>query len=179
MTGYFRDDAPLYALMLDERQQRQLDRLWEEFHFITLDPMRQYKDFIFFERAEPPRFMRGAEFDFARSEDKTSTSPKRRSNNSPKLIWPKHAETAADSPAIDAIEDYFKTISADIRRVEQAQRGAEPKHLGGAPNLCRARLPSAFIARLSAMIFSSSIGRFAKKKGWVTKMPCATRSRAS
>ena len=36
--------------------------------------MRQYKDFIFFERAEPPRFMREAEFDFARSEDKDATS---------------------------------------------------------------------------------------------------------
>ena len=41
---------------------------------MTSVPMRQYKDFIFFERAEPPRFMREAEFDFARSEDKDATS---------------------------------------------------------------------------------------------------------
>ena len=41
---------------------------------MTLVPMRQYKDFIFFERAEPPRFMQEATFDFARSEDKDSTS---------------------------------------------------------------------------------------------------------
>jgi hypothetical protein len=68
MTGYFRDDAPFYELILDPREQRELNALWDEFHFITLDSMRQYKDFIFFERAEPPRFMQGAEFDFARSE---------------------------------------------------------------------------------------------------------------
>ena len=37
-------------------------------------PMRQYQDFIFFERAEPPRFMQEARFDFARVEDKDSTS---------------------------------------------------------------------------------------------------------
>ena len=36
--------------------------------------MRQYRDFIFFERAEPPRFLFEAEFDFARSEDKDATS---------------------------------------------------------------------------------------------------------
>src|SRR5262249_49159724 len=28
MTGYFRDDGPLYDLILDEKGQRELDRLW-------------------------------------------------------------------------------------------------------------------------------------------------------
>ena len=55
-------------------ERRELDALWQELDFITLSPIRQYKDFIFFERAEPPRFMREAEFDFARSEDKDATS---------------------------------------------------------------------------------------------------------
>lgn len=63
MQGYFRDDGPLCELVLDERQRRELDALWDELDFITLAPMRQYKDFIFFERAEPPRFMYDAEFD--------------------------------------------------------------------------------------------------------------------
>ncbi len=74
MQGYFRDDEPLCELILDEAQRRELDGLWHELNFITLAPMRQYKDFIFFERAEPPRFMGEAEFDFARSEDKDATS---------------------------------------------------------------------------------------------------------
>ncbi len=74
MQGYFRDDEPLCDLILDERGRRELDRLWHELNFVTLAPMRQYRDFIFFERAEPPRFMREAEFDFARSEDKDATS---------------------------------------------------------------------------------------------------------
>ncbi len=74
MQGYFRDDEPLCQLILDERQRGELDALWHELNFIAGVPLRQYKDFIFFERAEPPRFMREAEFDFARSEDKDATS---------------------------------------------------------------------------------------------------------
>src|SRR5262249_8497842 len=74
MHGFYRDDGPLCELVLDDRGKKELDALWDELHFVTLDPMRQYKDFIFFERAEPPRFMIDAEFDFARSEDKDATS---------------------------------------------------------------------------------------------------------
>src|SRR5262249_54325642 len=74
MHGYYRDDGPLYDLVLTDAERREIDALWEELQFVTLSPMRQYKDFIFFERAEPPRFMFEAEFDFARSEDKDATS---------------------------------------------------------------------------------------------------------
>ena len=74
MQGYYRDDAPLYELVLDDAGRRAIDGLWEELNFVTSAPMRQYKDFIFFERAEPPRFAMGPEFDFARSEDKDATS---------------------------------------------------------------------------------------------------------
>src|SRR5262249_35467283 len=35
MTGYFRDDGPLYQLILDRNGQRELDRMWLEFDFIT------------------------------------------------------------------------------------------------------------------------------------------------
>ena len=74
MTGYFRDDAPLYELILDTQGQRELDGLWEEFDFITGAPMRQYASFLWFERAES-RFVRGPEFDFVRAEDKDAGSP--------------------------------------------------------------------------------------------------------
>ena len=74
MQGYFRDDAPLYELVLDDADRRELDALWYELDFVASVPMRQYRDFIFFERAEPPRFMQEARFDFARVEDKDSTS---------------------------------------------------------------------------------------------------------
>ncbi len=128
MTGYFRDDTPLYDLILDAREQRELDTLWEEFHFITLDAMRQYKDFIFFERAEPPRFMQGAEFDFARSEDKDVTSVSKIEQLAGAYLA-KVRRNGGQGEAIGAIEDYFKRISADIRWAEQARLTAEPSHL--------------------------------------------------
>jgi len=133
MTGYFRDDAPLMSLVLDEAQQRELDRLWDEFHFITLDPIRQYKDFIFFERAEPPRFMQGEEFDFARSEDKDSTSAAKIRRLAEAYLAKVRRQGGAGT-ALTAIEDYFRIISDEIRRVEQARVAAEPRHLQALQN---------------------------------------------
>ena len=60
----FEDDRPLRDLVLDEASRRELDELWNELDFVTQAPMRQFRDFVFFERAEPPRFMEGEEFDF-------------------------------------------------------------------------------------------------------------------
>jgi hypothetical protein len=133
MTGYFRDDAPLSALVLDESQQRELNRLWDEFHFITLDSIRQYKDYIFFERAEPPRFMQGAEFDFARSEDKDSISEAKIKQLAAAYLAKARGNGGAGA-AITAIEDYFNNISATIRWIERAQQASEPKHLDALQN---------------------------------------------
>ena len=128
MQGYFRDDAPLCALVLDDAQRRELDALWQELNFVTLVPMRQFRDFIFFEREEPPRFLQESLFDFARSEDKDVTS-------SAKVLalraayLAKACELEATDMAVRAIDDFFTTLSAEIRHVEQARRAAEPSHL--------------------------------------------------
>jgi hypothetical protein len=128
MSGYYRDDGPLCELILDDAARRGLDTLWDELHFVTLDPMRQYKDFIFFERAEPPRFMQEAAFDFARSEDKDATSPAK-IQRAREVYLAKVRKIGAGHQALEAIETYFTTIEAQIRHVEQARRAAEPSHL--------------------------------------------------
>jgi len=128
MQGYFRDDDPLCELILDEGQRRQLDAVWDELNFITLVPMRQYKDFIFFERAEPPRFMREAEFDFARSEDKDATS-EAKMNRLAEAYLAKARKQGAKGEAEEAIRTYFADMSAAIRGVERAHQAAEPSHL--------------------------------------------------
>lgn len=127
MVGYFRDDAPLYELVLDEKGQREIDGLWQELNFITFAPLRQYKDFIFFERAEPPRFAGGAEFDFARSEDKDSASAAKIQQMAETYLA-KARRVTNEGPAIDAIKHYFKSISSDIRRVEETRLAAEQSH---------------------------------------------------
>ena len=128
MQGYFRDDGPLCELVLSDEENRQLDALWQELNFVANLPARQYKDFIFFERAEPPRFALGSEFDFARSEDKDATSAAK-IERLRAVYLAKARELGAGAQAIGAIEEYFTNIAADIRWVEQARLAAEPSHV--------------------------------------------------
>ncbi|HWY86480.1 MAG TPA: DUF1592 domain-containing protein, partial [Gemmataceae bacterium] len=128
MQGYFRDDEPLRELILGESQRRELDALWSELDFITLVPMRQYQDYIFFERAEPPRFMFEAEFDFARSEDKDAAAEEKMERLAKAYLAKARARGASDQ-ALKAIEKYFADMTATIRTVERARLAAEPSHL--------------------------------------------------
>ncbi|MGO9464585.1 MAG: DUF1592 domain-containing protein [Isosphaeraceae bacterium] len=128
MQGYFRDDAPLCELVLDQAGRRELDALWRELDFVTLVPMRQYKDFIFFERGEPPRYMMERAFDFARSEDKDAVSDaKVRRLRAAYLA--KARKIGASDEALQAIDTYFDEISASMRSVERDRIAAEPAHL--------------------------------------------------
>src|SRR5262249_11376242 len=87
-----------------------------------------YKDFIFFERAEPPRFMREAEFDFARSEDKDA-SAEVKLRRLAELHLAKAQRIGAGDKALEAIRDFYRNIEAEIRWVEQARLAAEGAHL--------------------------------------------------
>jgi mono/diheme cytochrome c family protein len=128
MQGYFRDDAPLCELVLDQAGHDQLDLLWRELNFVTGAPMRQYRDFIFFERAEPPRYMRESAFDFARSEDKDSIS-ELKIHQLGDAYLAKAKKIAVKEDAIKAIETYFAEISSAIRQVEKDRLAAEPAQL--------------------------------------------------
>ncbi len=127
MTGYFRDDGPLYDLVLDEAQQRELDRLWREFDFITDAPTRQYTSFLWFERTDS-RFMRDPEFDPFRAEDKDCTS-ETKIRQLAEVYLAKARRNRASDVAQQAIRDHFEIINASLRRVEQDRRAAEPKHV--------------------------------------------------
>jgi hypothetical protein len=127
MMGYFRDDGPLYELILDEAGQRALDRLWQEFDFITGAPLRQYSGFLWFERAES-RYLRDTEFDFVRAENKDAASDSGIRKLS-ELYLAKARRLGASGTVLDAIQTYFKGISANLRWVERAHVAAEPSHV--------------------------------------------------
>lgn len=128
MQGYYRDDEPLYKLILNEKGREELDGLWSELNFVTNAPLRQYQDFIFFERAEPPRYMREAPFDFARSEDKDAGAEAKIKRLREEYLK-KAKEIKASDEALAAIEMYFININARIRWAETARSIAEPSHL--------------------------------------------------
>src|SRR5262249_34875119 len=128
MQGYFRDDAPLCELALDQTARGELDALWRELNFVTGAPMRQYRDFIFFERAEPPRYMWESAFDFARSEDKDSISELKIQQLRDAYLA-KAKKISVKEEALKAIEHYFAKISSEIRQVEHDRLAAEPLHV--------------------------------------------------
>ena len=127
MMGYYRDDEPLMKLMLTPAQCEHLDRLWQELDFVTSAPMRQYTGFVWFERTDS-NTMRGAEFDFARAEDKSVTTPAMIERLAETYLA-KADELGAEEIPREAIETYFRKINAQIQRVESARRLAEPHHV--------------------------------------------------
>jgi len=127
MMGYFRDDQPLYDLLLDPSQQQELDALWQQLMFVSTTPQRQYQGFLWFEKAES-KFMRESQFDFVRSEDKEScTSPM--IERLAELYLAKAAEAKADEIALQAARDFFTEIDEQIRWVEQTKVTSQPHHL--------------------------------------------------
>jgi hypothetical protein len=127
MMGYFRDDQPLCELMLDERQNQTLDKLWFELDFIADAPARQHSGFIWFERAEG-RYLVDPEFDPFRSADKHVTSEEM-IDRLREVYIAKAKRLGADEVALQAMREHFKRINASIRAVESARRSAQQYHL--------------------------------------------------
>jgi mono/diheme cytochrome c family protein len=127
MTGFFRDDGPLYELLLDADRQRELDRLWNEFDFIASVPQRMHSSFLWFERTDS-RFMTDEEFDFARAEDKDAGSEAKVRQLAE--VYGAKAERNGGGPvALAAIREHFERVSENIRRVDQAHQSSERVHL--------------------------------------------------
>ncbi len=126
-TGYFRDDGPLYDLILDEARRRELDRLWDEFNVIASVPQRMHQSTVYFERTDS-RFLSDAEFDFARAEDKDCTS-EAKVKKLAELYYAKAKRTGASEQVLATIEEHFKRVWAEISRIETLERESEPKHL--------------------------------------------------
>jgi hypothetical protein len=126
--GYFRDDQPLCELVLDAKQNAELDQLWNELPFVTLWPIRQFKQFIWFERGEPPSFMATREFDSFRSEDDDVVSAEKIARLS-EVYLAKCATAGVTEAAQEIVKDYFQRMNASIRALEKAQKDAEPSHL--------------------------------------------------
>lgn len=125
--GYFRDDGPLYDMILDEGQQAELDALWQELDFLADVPLRQLQGFLWFERTDS-RFMRDPEFDFARAEDKDAANEAKISRLADVYLT-KARGNGGGEIALQAVADYFHEINQRVRWVEHARLAAEPSHL--------------------------------------------------
>ena len=127
MMGYFRDDRPLYDMILDEAGQEEIDSLWQELDFVVSAPTRQYVGFLWFERTDS-RYMRDPHFDFARAENKAAASEEMIEKLAHLYLEKARVSGGTETP-LQAIEYFFKEINEQIRWVEQARLKAEPAHL--------------------------------------------------
>ena len=125
LMGYFRDDLPLYELILDEKGQKELDELWQELDFVASGNIRTYIQFYFNEAGEAHG--RGPESGALRPPDKEVTSEVM--IQQVKDSYLAKARASSNETAIQAIEDHFQWVNAGIRWVERARIEAEPRHL--------------------------------------------------
>ncbi|MGH9840326.1 MAG: DUF1592 domain-containing protein [Blastocatellia bacterium] len=115
--GYFRDDAPLIELILDEKEKQELEALWHEFDFIADYSFRTYAQFtaagrgIATDRDKQRGFASEAAIFAARDRQLAQVKPD------------------ADPQIRTAIREYYDGLNAAIRRAEQARIAAEPRHL--------------------------------------------------
>jgi len=148
VMGYFRDDEPLYELLLDSRQQKELDEMWLEMDFVASTTARMYAQFSGTGEA------RGR----LAASNSTTTIP-----SAPDIATPDNAATDDDEPppaarpgnidptaaaeimrlkasylalahggseeAVKAVGDYFDWVNTTIRGVENVRVDAEPGQL--------------------------------------------------
>jgi hypothetical protein len=127
MTGYFRDDGPLYDLILDEAGQKELDRLWQEFDFYASVPQRMHTSLVWFERTDSA-YLRDPVFDPFRPEDKSvTTQEKIRALG--ELYLAKAQRNNASETAQEAIRTHFNLVASNIAQVEASRLAAEPLHV--------------------------------------------------
>ena len=126
VMGYFRDDQPLYELLLDEEQQATLDEMWREMDFVASINIRTYVEFA-------KLGTHGTRDDFKDGEPEVEEIEVEEIISEAKIrqLEAEYLEVAKEGSevAIQAIEDFFDAANEGIRWVEQAQRDAEPRHL--------------------------------------------------
>jgi hypothetical protein len=125
VMGYWRDDTPLTELILDEKGQKELNRLWDEFDFIADHTARTWDQYYFNQSGEVDG--KGAESGRARPLDKAVNDPAvifgLRDNYLAK------AEAAKNPVGAEAFREHFQWVNDTIRRMEKMRLEAEPHHL--------------------------------------------------
>jgi hypothetical protein len=125
--GYYRDDTALMQLILDEKGQKELDRLWEEFDFIAKYTERTWVQYFFNQSGEVAGH--GAESGSPRPLDHEITDSAVIERMRDAYLAKAAANPKNDPIAADAIRDHFDRINATLRGLEKERKDAEPKQI--------------------------------------------------
>jgi len=124
LMGYFRDDRPLYDLILDGSGRKELDELWNELDFIAAANSRTYVQFYLNESGEARGPSKVADTGIEDREITSEPMIERVKEN-----YLAKARASSNEIAIRAIEDHFESVNTGIRRIERARIDAEPRHV--------------------------------------------------
>ena len=126
LMGYFRDDQPLYQMILDAQGQKQLDALWRELDYVASATHRTFTQFYLSESGEARKRAAGESGGDVQPEgDITTESTVKRVRE----VYLGRVKPSNNAVAIKAIEEHFDTVNATMRWVEQARGESEPKQL--------------------------------------------------
>ena len=120
VTGYFRDDAVLSELILDEKGKKELDKLWQDFEFIADYTGRTWEQFLFNGGGGGRGLVINKPiFDKAKSQEAVYSLRDQYLKAVP-----------ADKPEVaKALIEHFGTINSAMRWLEKARAEAEPLQL--------------------------------------------------
>ncbi len=127
VLGFFRDDTPLVELILDEKDQQELNKLWSEFDFIADFTARTWIQYFFNQSGEV--YDRGAEGGSPRPRDHEITDAPVIMELREAYLAKALADPANDPAASEAIRDHFDRVNTTLRNLEKTRKDAEPKHL--------------------------------------------------
>jgi hypothetical protein len=126
LMGYFRDDQPLYQMVLDAQGQKQLDALWRELDYVASATHRTFTQFYLSESGEARKRAAGESGGDVQPElDITTEATIKRVRE----VYLGRVKPSNNAVAIKAIEEHFDTVNATIRWVEKARSESEPKQL--------------------------------------------------
>ena len=125
--GYFRDDTPLMELILDEKGQKELNRLWDEFDFIADYTSRTFVQYYYNQSGAVLGL--GMESGQPRPEGHEVTDPEVIFKLQQQYL-DKFAENEANDPiAPEAIRTHFKRVNDTLRALEKERAAAQALHL--------------------------------------------------
>jgi hypothetical protein len=128
IEGYFRDDQPLYELVLAADEQRELDGLWTELEFVTGITEKMLRGFVFFERSER-NFLKHRDFDAFREEDPKLVEPDTLSRFERVYLDRSNVKLPVEELGTNPIHIFFEEIRNGLNRRARQMRDAEPAYL--------------------------------------------------
>src|ERR1700722_9476090 len=125
--GYYRDDLPLTQLILDDKGAQELNRLWNEFDYISDFSAHTWTQYYFNQSGEV--FGKGAESSSDRPTDHAVTDTEVIFKMRDVYLAKAAADPSNDPVAAEAIRDHFNQVNATLRGLEKESADAESKQV--------------------------------------------------